>query len=1289
MPSVPVMLTHNPELVADTILGVVQIIEQDLFKTLLYLGALLGFIGMVFGYLTGNKTTSPRAYALAFIFLLMSVKLTHNMAVVDPLSGRTRVIEDVPAVIVGFAWTTSAIGAGFQNLMAQFLTSPSGSDVLSKDGVGRGLAIIQGIRNVPWTEVSRSAGGNAPKYTDLQASIENYLNKCHILAAKGSGAATEAYTQFYNRGKTGSIAEIWDRVKSDYIEYVDVKINLPSSSSPPNARLCSVAHEEIKALLISADFREKIVDDAILHLSKQIAAVSLPSAGVSAVNGVAPHDLTKMELKADAAEILNELFGSDGYGETLPKILFLEKMNTAVLSAYELDPDRLNKPQEGRLASAWTDAKKQNDLSMAAQGDWFTRNAAPMTRIIEGMVFAFIPIFLVMMFISQKGMKAFIGAAGVIMWLQTWPVAYVIINYFTTHTMIAQLSPLLDGGNMGMLDLYRLWEQAITSYAVSQSMLGMTPLITGVLLSGSMMMLTKMAGNMSSNENFDEKRVHRDVESAAPRYAPIPNQVVYSNDGSVRHTDAAFGDVKTTIGNANKSAQTEVEAKIDTLQETRGIELATAVKQAIATGDTTALNTMAAGSTEISSAIKEAISSVLSKVKEEALSETETEAVAAGLGITGKNGKDGKVEIGADLKLTDTNMQQFMQAVKSSEALQKLMGDELGQVEKFNVSDSTAHTLQTSNIGETAGSKAFKDTQAKIEQYQKTLSNLKFSESSITQNQMITDGQLAYEYDKLISELSNVAAGVNGGIHEKTSALAEHLSNKGYTDDYASILAKQIVSEQYKDKFHGADQDMYVGPNRDGLALLHTLRRMDSGSTEALSYQLHTQRDYALLRNTPKVDSDHNYKPAAGFNDPTNEAKQNTQAHRDLKPVDLSTVALPDRSEILNSTEQRKFEVESRIGKVKALTEQLRNAIADHQIVVDESGGTVSYTERVMGSESGFGDRAARAEIIDKASLQAAHALDFPAAGKLAGYSLELGQVNSDVPQGTESYIQQVAQERSRAEASENLLISIVEGLATSYAYESDATAQQRAVLESMLPLLSDEAKKQYLQKIQAAAGNQEQISTIQNDYQTKLAGLGIRIDQEWLQSMASRISGKEINSLDALEQIGNWMTNVDNDAIRQVLRELNETNLKYTQSDVAIQANADLKGIEQYNEYVQQNEETLSNYTKALFEAMLEQSVVKGEYAEMSRVQSDLENYILGKKGDNEFLAAAQGSLDGMKDAISPEVVNRFMEERGVKTSFNDYMASVPDQIREDFQAFYDEKLAEQRAKMPSGKMP
>src|SRR5690606_6318524 len=130
-----------------------------------------------------------------------------------------------------------------------------------------------------------------------------------------------------------------------------------------------------------------------------------------------------------------------------------------------------------------------------------------------------LPILMFMAFVSPQGGKALISLVGVYFWLQTWPIAYNIINHAALGSMTNTFSMYLAStDSMGMEGLYQMWDQARHSFAVSQSLLGMTPIITGAILSGSMMMLTKLASNVSSNENLDEKRVYNDTESSDPLY---------------------------------------------------------------------------------------------------------------------------------------------------------------------------------------------------------------------------------------------------------------------------------------------------------------------------------------------------------------------------------------------------------------------------------------------------------------------------------------------------------------------------------------------------------------------------------------------------------------------------------------------------------------------------------------------------------------------------------------------------------------------------------------------------
>ena len=131
----------------------------------------------------------------------------------NPVDGQTRVVE-APVAIAAPAHAASFVGVAFRDMFGWQLTSAGAGDVLAKNGVGRGLAVLQGMQGVPWM-ATKAAGGESGKVTDLEQSIENYLRDCYANAAAREELSLAAFTVLhFGKGDTSSISNIWDLVKT-------------------------------------------------------------------------------------------------------------------------------------------------------------------------------------------------------------------------------------------------------------------------------------------------------------------------------------------------------------------------------------------------------------------------------------------------------------------------------------------------------------------------------------------------------------------------------------------------------------------------------------------------------------------------------------------------------------------------------------------------------------------------------------------------------------------------------------------------------------------------------------------------------------------------------------------------------------------------------------------------------------------------------------------------------------------------------------------------------------------
>lgn len=670
------MITQNPSMVADVFLAITATVDHPDFEGWMYAAALLGFLGLAVSKAFGmkNDSSTPSTFLVCLFIFWIAVQGRQDVVLVNTATAESYVVSDVPIGIGMLGWLTSAFSSAILDLMGVQFSAAGGGDVLAKNGVGKGLAVLQGLQSVPWSDRTRNPFGAGDGFTNLESSINSYLGECYIPDLAKYEGSYDGVGTFHKGGASGSMTAIWRRVETTIQR--DLAIKVKNDTDTPRYVICHDAWIEIAAALETNEFKEALLDDAIMHMARSVAATTMP--GNSSNLGADTPTAIVNQFKVEATALFTTLFGS---GIKQYEILLLDRLNTALLGAYHSTPNAANLSANGRLNSAWSDAKRQADLSMAAQGDWWTRNAAPLSATLEILVYSFIPIMLIYMFVSAKGMKALTGIAGVYLWMQTWPIAHLIINYATvlkTYSTIELFVRTDAGSELGMQHLYAMWDQVRHSYAVSQSLLGMTPLLTGALLSGSMMMLTRFAGNLSSNENFDEKRVARDTENASPVFrSESSTSQFYDAHGNVvqaglntgtgtsinvsdslsRNVQEAESNVKTSSSNLSNALQRAITENKSTMS-TEALEKILGLNEAAAEQWK---NGVGAGESSIATARQAYAASVGATIGVDGRLQGKTKGGGASAGVSG----------GVTGSSTMTHEEAFMQSKEYREALEK------------------------------------------------------------------------------------------------------------------------------------------------------------------------------------------------------------------------------------------------------------------------------------------------------------------------------------------------------------------------------------------------------------------------------------------------------------------------------------------------------------------------------------------------------------------------------------------------------------------------------------------
>jgi uncharacterized integral membrane protein len=1213
------MLSLSPALVKDSVLALSAITKYDAFNTLMYSGALIGFGAMLFTLSTGGGkgiNGSFKGFLIAYFVFLLGAKAEVDMVVTSPVTAESYAISDAPAGLAILGWGTSAVGKVFKDMYSTEMTPPGVGEILTRNGVGRGLAVLTGMQGVPWSDVSRTAGNTGTNLTNIEQSIANYLKDCFNPMVTSEGGGEERWAMLHNKGDTSSLTGIWTRMQAPIVRRTTVYIN--SASASGTGQMCWDAWSSINTAISAATFSDALSEDATSHYAKQLAAMSMPGASVTLDSGTST-DLVRQQLLLESNAMLNAMFGDT---TMRARILFLDRLNGMLLDAYGASPRAQVAGSIGRLGSAWDDAKRQADLSMAAQGDWWTRNAKPMTQYLELIVLGFLPILIFMMFATPNGLKAMGGIVFVYFWLQSWPIAYIILNHASMGSMVATFDQFISStATFGMEDMYSLWDQARHSYAVSQSLLGMTPILTGALLTGSMMMLTRLAGGLGGSENMDESRVYNDTEQAAP-LRKQESQVSYQTDinGNVQQNRDLTGtgtdiNVSDTLAQQTQEARTER----DTAASTHQKQVSSTLNRAIQNASTEQLNQIVTAATGHEDGLSSSAVTGSTQMTATSQSWADTNAVRLAGELTAQGGGDkqfierlkngdedavnrasniarGGVGAKASAGLSNELATKISEEFRESEEFKTGLSQTLSDSKSFNTQDGYS---KLASVSENVSEQDAQNLAASLSNV-KTLDNaysVAASQSgSVSTTRTIDEGRQWKVMEDIIKSMELSGATLQG--EEQKAAMVEAAKERGLSEENAKHLTGITQSDIWVDS-----APSNAGAFSQGAGSLALLRSF--GDTQDLNE--------AIIKNDSRVGE--------------NAKDMVTGLNRPEDNIDTSGV----QNKALND------EVEKALAK--NITGPSQNFKPEDQAKVDavksDVATNMNYEQRKQDLQEAIAKKANNVEARGQGN--------YGAGDTLSGGSLAMRLANGG--EDLQGYM--------KDEGAYNALgVILASNVAAQLAKDSgqDDAEQNLASDLAMSNLLRSNDKNDFDKMI--SAGNQSEAQTF---LENKLSQAGVQTDRESLEEFGSRIGeftdlrhgnngvmesddpNYYINQLGMLEKIGNAIKGKDNNEVSENIQQLEaQVNNLTSPSTYGALAYADSKAESVYDKTKEDLQEQRESKEEFLTDVVLSELMALAPYVaqdgkgkELSGVINDVKADASGLEGG--LVSGVRGLLAGM----------------------------------------------------------
>lgn len=205
---------------------------------------------------------------------------------------------------------------------------------------------------------------------------------------------------------------------------------------------------------------------------------------------------------------------------------------------------------------------QQRNLQWASEGNIFLNAMRPMMAFIEGFFYAISPFAAIIMLLGLFGLNIFFKYIMLLLWIQLWTPIMAIANLFIITSAKQALNPLTltdtaaeDGGAISTYYYETIVQVCQDKIAVGSMMLAATPVLSLMIISGSIYAFTSLTNRIAGADHFNEKVLTPDIASAAP---VMNHQAMFNSDNyGFTKTGALDDNINLSEGLKNAALSTE------------------------------------------------------------------------------------------------------------------------------------------------------------------------------------------------------------------------------------------------------------------------------------------------------------------------------------------------------------------------------------------------------------------------------------------------------------------------------------------------------------------------------------------------------------------------------------------------------------------------------------------------------------------------------------------------------------------------------------------------------------
>ncbi len=479
--------------------------------------------------ISGGKELPLQNLFLAFIVWLAFFGSTTtgwgtvHVALVDKYTGETRVVANVPRGVAIPQSILSRVGLGLTELMETAFSTPD----MARHEFGSALHAIIALRELGGASVALSVAMQDPLLARNVRNLEQYIVDCFALdAAQDPRLGTVVMTS------RDALAAMETQNQARQARY-----ELPAPDSG------------------GASSQTMTCPEMMSRLRTDLSSSALVPAVNRAMSSNGREDF--VAYLESAYERLGQSSGSVSVHDQI--------RNIVVASAWQGGMRRAaSQTQDAQVAAMMEVAAMQRATQWAGEQDLFMRYVRPLCTFIEGLLVALTPLVALLLAAGLGGMSLFFKYMMIAIWIQLWFPLMAIINLYSTVTTGRRLDAIREMagrepesivGSMELITHSMDWLGTAGMLAAS------VPALSLMLIYGSAVTATHLAGRLQGQDFINEKTVAPDMIAPAPVMQQAATMQTSAFGGtSLTGAPQETGTYSVGTGNSVRQSETESEA---------------------------------------------------------------------------------------------------------------------------------------------------------------------------------------------------------------------------------------------------------------------------------------------------------------------------------------------------------------------------------------------------------------------------------------------------------------------------------------------------------------------------------------------------------------------------------------------------------------------------------------------------------------------------------------------------------------------------------------------------------